>query len=54
MTSVEIVAGATGFPPLLLPETCQTVGALRGQLGDVLGGAKVLQESFLEQLKEYA
>lgn len=54
MPSVEIVAGATGFPPLLLPETCQTVGALRGQLGDALGGAKVLQESFLEQLKEYA
>lgn len=54
MPSVEIVAGATGFPPLLLPETCQTVGALRKQLGDALGGAKVLQESFLEQFKDYA
>eukprot|EP00434_Breviolum_minutum_P042699 symbB.v1.2.038022.t2/scaffold5525.1/size26800/3 len=53
MPYIEIVAGATGFPPLTLPEGCASVSALRAQLGEALGGSKVLSESFLDQLKEY-
>jgi len=53
MPYIEIVAGATGFPPLTLPEGCTSVSALRAQLGEALGGSKVLSESFLDQLKEY-
>jgi len=53
MLLVEIVAGSEVFPPLEVPDSCNTVGDLREEIiaGLAFGGDKFLQNALLQQLQ---